>query len=144
MLGLSNHKSHSKRDEFYYKKTLTPPHYSKNSQGRTSALIRQIHEPPAEAEESKPRISEICRTEFSYFSKITLHGWTSLEDLEKELEALLWICFSLRYLFYIFVEKNIFSDFFSSKNFSIKKFRFLIFLLNVSLIFCTNNFFSLT
>ena len=39
--------------------------------------------------------------------------WTmdTLEHLERELEALRWICFSSRYLFLIF-KKNIFSTFF--------------------------------
>ena len=40
----------------------------------------------------------------------------TLEHLERELEALLWICFSSRYLFLIFEEK-IFFNFFSTKFF---------------------------
>ena len=36
----------------------------------------------------------------------------TLEHLEKELEALLWICFSSRYLFLIFKEKIFFQLFF--------------------------------
>ena len=36
--------------------------------------------------------------------------WTSLDHLERELEALLWVCFSLGYILLIFEEKN--PDFF--------------------------------
>ena len=44
----------------------------------------------------------------------------TLEHLEKELEALLWICFSSRYLFLIFKEK-IFFQLFSVENFLVAK-----------------------
>ena len=44
----------------------------------------------------------------------------TLEHLEKELEALLWICFSSRYLFLIFKEKIFFQLFFV-ENFLVAK-----------------------
>ena len=44
----------------------------------------------------------------------------SLDYLEKELEALLWICFSSRYILFIFEEKNVFRLFFIEKIFDEK------------------------
>ena len=47
----------------------------------------------------------------------------TLEHLEKELEALLWVCFSSRYLFLIFEEKHIFLIFFDEHFLVAKNFR---------------------
>ena len=49
---------------------------------------------------------------FSFFPVFYLLWWKN--DLEKELEALLWICFSPRYLLLIFEEKKL-KIYFSSK-----------------------------
>ena len=72
-------------------------------------------------------ISQMVASIFGFFSKITIHVRTSLEHLEMELEALLWICFSLRYLFYIFEEKIFFLIFFAKFRFEILPNKFPLF-----------------
>ena len=52
-----------------------------------------------------------CTTDFVWF----------VLTAQKELEALLWICFTPVYEFLIFLRKNMYLDFFHRKNFDRKK-----------------------
>ena len=65
-------------------------------------------------------ISQMVASICGFFSKITIHVRTSLEHLEMELEALLWLCFSLGYILFIF-EENIFFLLFFAEIFFIEK-----------------------
>ena len=74
------------------------------------------------SEAGKPFVSKYVDNLDHFWRKSRkIEIWTSLEYLEKELEALLWICFSLVYILLIFEEK-FFPDFFFTENFFIEIF----------------------
>ena len=83
-----------------------------------------VHTWESRSEAGKPFVSNSVLNLDAFWRKSRksrkIKIWTSLDHLERELEALLWVCFSLGYILLIFEEKK-FTTFFFAEIFFIEK-----------------------